>query len=76
MRNYLLILFCIIEISAESQSLCRIYGADVYAGSGLDVFIGGSLINDSASNFENQGNIYVEGDFLNNGQFNLGIKKD
>ena len=70
MRIFLLFLFCVKGISAHSQSLCRINGADVYIGSGLDVYVGGSLINDSASNFENQGNIYVEGDFLNNGQFN------
>lgn len=70
MRTFLLLLICITGISAESQSLCRIYGADVYTSSGLDVYIGGSLINDSASIFENQGNIQVEGDFLNNGQFN------
>ena len=70
MRALLLLLFCITGISAYSQSLCRIYGADVYTANGLDVYIGGSIINDSASNFENQGNIHVVGDFLNNGQFN------
>ena len=70
MRTLLLLLFCITGISAYSQSLCRIYGADVYTATGLDVYIGGSIINDSASNFENQGNIHVVGDFLNNGQFN------
>lgn len=70
MRTLLLLLFCITGISAYSQSLCRIYGADVYTANGLDVYIGGSIINDSASNFENQGNIHVVGDFLNNGQFN------
>ena len=70
MRALLLLLFCITGISAHSQSLCRIYGADVYTANGLDVYIGGSIINDSASNFENQGNIHVDGDFLNNGQFN------
>jgi gliding motility-associated-like protein len=70
MRIFLLFLFCVKGVSVHSQSLCRINGADVYIGSGLDVYVGGSLINDSASNFENQGNIYVEGDFLNNGQFN------
>ena len=70
MRALLLLLFCITGISAHSQSLCRIYGADVYTSSGLEVYIGGSLINDSSSNFENQGNIHVVGDFLNNGQFN------
>ncbi len=70
MRAPLLLLFCITGISAYSQSLCRIYGADVYTANGLDVYIGGSIINDSASNFENQGNIHVVGDFLNNGQFN------
>lgn len=67
----LLLFFCFISgFYAQSQSLCRIYGADVYTASGLDVYIGGSLINDSTSNFENQGNIHVVGDFLNNGQFN------
>ncbi len=70
MRTLLLLLFCITGISAYSQSLCRIYGADVYTANGLDVYIGGSIINDSATNFENQGNIHVVGDFLNNGQFN------
>ena len=70
MRNFLHILFCVIGISAESQSLCRIYGADIYMGSGLEVYVGGSLINDSTSNFENEGNVHVVGDFLNNGQFN------
>jgi hypothetical protein len=70
MRTLLLLLFCIVGISAESQSLCRIYGADVYIASGLEVYTGGSLINDSSSNFENNGNLYVDGDFLNNGQFN------
>ena len=70
MRTLLLLLFCITGISAYSQSLCRIYGADVYTANGLDVYIGGSIINDSASIFENQGNIHVVGDFLNNGQFN------
>ena len=68
MRKILLILFCIIGISADSQNLCRIYGADVYTGTGLDVYIGGSLINDSASHFHNFGNVQIVGDFLNNGQ--------
>jgi len=67
----LLLFFCFISgLSAQSQSLCRINGADVYTATGLDVYIGGSIINDSASNFENQGNIHVVRDFLNNGQFN------
>lgn len=67
----LLLFFCFISgFNAQSQSLCRINGADVYTSSGLEVYIGGSLINDSASNFENKGNLYVDGDFLNNGQFN------
>ncbi len=66
----LLLFFCFISgFYAQSQSLCRIYGADVYTSSGLEVYIGGSLINDSASNFENKGNLYVDGDLLNNGQF-------
>jgi gliding motility-associated-like protein len=70
MRIFLLLLFYIIGTAVQAQSLCRIYGADVFTASGLDLYIGGSLTNDSASNFENQGNIHVEGDFLNNGQFN------
>jgi gliding motility-associated-like protein len=70
MRSILLLLFCIAGTSAYSQSLCRINGADVYSGSGLEVYVGGSLINDSTSLFENQGNIHVVGDFLNNGQCN------
>lgn len=70
MRTLLLLLFCITGISAYSQSLCRIYGADVYTANGLDVYIGGSIINDSASYLENNGNVQIEGDFLNNGQCN------
>jgi len=67
----LLLFFCFISgFYAQSQSLCRISGADVYTASGLDVYIGGSLINDSVSNLENQGNVHVVGDFINNGQFN------
>jgi gliding motility-associated-like protein len=67
----LLLLFCFISgFFAQAQSLCRINGADVYTASGLEVYVGGSLINDSASNFENKGNLHVAGDFLNNGQFN------
>jgi gliding motility-associated-like protein len=69
--RHLLLFFCFISgFSAQSQSLCRINGADVYIASELEVYIGGSLINDSSSNFENKGNLYVDGDFLNNGQFN------
>jgi gliding motility-associated-like protein len=70
MRSILLLLFCIAGTSAYSQSLCRINGADVYTGTGLEVYVGGTLINDSTSLFENQGNIHVVGDFLNNGQCN------
>ena len=69
--RHLLLFFCFISgFFAQAQSLCRINGADVYTASGLEVFIGGSLINDSTSNLENHGNVHVAGDFLNNGQCN------
>jgi len=70
MRTLLLFLFCIAGASAHTQSLCRINGAAVYIGNTLDVYVGGSIINDSSSYFENHGNVHVVGDLLNNGQIN------
>ena len=70
MPKLLLFISCVLGISANAQEVCRIKGATVFVGPGLQVVMNGSLVNDSAAFLQNQGNLNITGDFTNEAQVN------
>lgn len=68
MRHFCWCILLLFATKSGAQTLCQVIGAEVYAGTGLQVSINGSIALDSQAHFQNFSELHISGDLINKGQ--------